>query len=80
MARSGSEILWSIDSEICTLSHCDGRYELLLCREDRLVCLLAVESEDVARTFAQHGEPSSIDNRCPDHSRHPGSESARLRA
>ena len=47
-----SEVLWSDASHICTLGRDDDRYELLLHRDGRLVCLLTVESEDAARTLA----------------------------
>jgi hypothetical protein len=47
------ETLWCIDFEICTLRRRDGRYELLLHRDGRLVSLSDVESELATRTLAQ---------------------------
>ena len=47
------ETLWSHNSETCSIQRHDGRYELLLRRDGRLICLLAVfESEDSARALA----------------------------
>jgi hypothetical protein len=45
------ETLSCIDSQICTRWRRDGRYELLLHRDGRLVCLSDVEL--AARTVAQ---------------------------
>ena len=53
MTHARSETLWKRGSELCSLVHRESHYELLLSREGRVMCLLAVESEDAARTFAQ---------------------------
>ena len=47
-----SETLWSSGADICSLEMREGRYEVLLRRDDRLVCLLTVDSEDAARSLA----------------------------
>ena len=55
-------MLWSTDFEICTLRQLDGRYEVLLNRDGRLACVLAVDSEDAARTLAHQWH---IKHQCP---------------
>lgn len=52
VSDSISEILWSTGGVFCTLQIKDGRYEVLLRRDGRFVCLLSVISEDEARALA----------------------------
>ena len=52
MTHQPDELLWSTDSEICTLRQRNGGYELVLHRDGRLACVLAVDSEDAARALA----------------------------
>jgi hypothetical protein len=47
-----SETLWSSGAAICTLQMKEGRYEVLLHRDGRFVCLLTVDSEAAARSLA----------------------------
>jgi hypothetical protein len=47
------ETLWSRDTVTCSLEIREGRYEDRVQRAERLVCLLALDSERAARVFAQ---------------------------
>ena len=47
-----TETLWSGGTAVCTLRTTESRYEVLLRRDGRCVCLLTVESQDAARSLA----------------------------
>ena len=50
--KPASEILWSSGADVCSLEVRNGLYEVILCRDGGLVCLLTVDTEDAARLLA----------------------------